>query len=177
MHYEVISKMGKHTRFPDITSLQAVLSADTNTLISRRIHVISIIKSESASEPASESASESESESASESASESESVNTHMDDWYFKPISESWYPESESRLAELSSEYRQMIQSNTPNHVWVFRNYNTKKMQNLNYKLHITKDIDIYEYRKQFDAISIEKVINHNDFMALLCESGNNSPL
>ena len=152
MRYEVISKMGKHTRFPDITSLQAVLSADTNTLISRRIHVISIIKSESASESA------------------SESVNTHMDDWYFKPISESWYPESESRLAELSSEYRQMIQSNTPNHVWVFRNYNSEKMQDINYKLHITKDMDIYEYSKQFDAISIEKVINHHDFMALLCE-------
>lgn len=165
MHYEVISKMGKHTRFPDITSLQAVLSADTNTLISRRIHVISIIKSESTSESASESASEST----------SESVNTHMDDWYFKPISESWYPESESRLAELSSEYRQMIQSNTPNHVWVFRNYNTKKMQDISYKLHITKDIDIYEYRKQFDAISIEKVINHHDFMALLCETGENT--
>jgi hypothetical protein len=169
MHYEVISKMGKHTRFPDITSLQAVLSADTNTLISRRIHVISIIRS------ASESASKSESESESESA--SESANTHMDDWYFKPISESWYPESESKLAELSSEYRQMIQSNTPNHVWVFRNYNSEKMQDINYKLHITKDIDIYEYRKQFDAISIEKVINHHDFMALLCESGNNSTL
>ena len=37
------------------------------------------------------------------------------------------------------------------------------------------KDIDIYEYRKQFDAISIEKVINHNDFMALLCETGENT--
>jgi len=153
MHYEVISKIGKHTRFSDITSLQAVLSADTNTLISRRIHVISIIKSESTSE----------------------SPNTRMDDWYFKPISESWYPESESKLAELSSEYRQMIQSNTPNHVWVLRNYNSEKMQDINYKLHITKDIDIYEYRKQFDAISIEKVINHLDFMTLLCESGENT--
>ena len=153
MHYEVINKMGKHTRFPDITSLQAVLSADTNTLISRSIHVISIIKSESTAE----------------------SANNQIDDWYFKPISESWYPESESRLAELSSEYRQMIQSNTPNHIWVFRNYNNDKMQELSYRLHITKDIDINEYRKLFDAISIEKVINHNDFMKLLCASGENT--
>ena len=79
VHYEVIDKLGQHTLYTDIASLQAILSADTNTLIARSIHVISIIKSESG--------------------------NNHVDvdDWYFKPISDSWYPESEIKLAGLSN--------------------------------------------------------------------------
>lgn len=162
VHYEVIDKLGQHKLYTDITSLQAILSAaDTNTLIARGIHVISIIKSESG--------------------------NNHVDvdDWYFKPISDSWYPESEIKLAGLSNEYHQMLSSNTPNHtpgnipshVWVLRHYNSEKMQEINYKLHISKDIDINEYRKQFDAISIAKVINHQDLMTLLTDSHSNTPL
>jgi len=60
VHYEVIDKLGKHTHFPDTTSLQAILAADTNRLISAGIHVISIISSRNG--------------------------NNHVDDWYFKPI-------------------------------------------------------------------------------------------
>ena len=156
VHYEVIDKLGQHKLYTDIASLQAILSAaDTNTLIARGIHVISIIKSESG--------------------------NNNSDDWYFKPISDSWYPESEIKLAGLSNEYNQMLSSNTtgntPTHVWVLRHYNSEKMQEINYKLHISKDIDINEYRKQFDAISIAKVINHQDLMTLLTDSHSNTPL
>jgi len=60
VHYEVIDKLGKHTHFPDTTSLQAILAADTNRLISAGIHVISIISSRNG--------------------------NNHVDDLYFKPI-------------------------------------------------------------------------------------------
>ena len=102
--------------------------------------------------------------------------NNTVDDWYFKPISNSWYPESEQKLAKLSKEYQQMLSYNTPNHVWVLRNYNTQKIQELIYRLHIIKDIDINEYRTQFDTITIEKVINHKDFMTLLNDSHSNPP-
>jgi len=149
VHFEVINKLGKHTHFPDTTSLQAILTADTNTLIASGIHVISIISSRNG--------------------------NNHVDDWYFKPISESWYPESETKLAQLSNEYQQILLSNTPGHVWVLRNYNSEKMQELSYRLHITKDINIHEYRKHFEAISIEKTINHQDFVTLLSDSHSNA--
>ena len=166
VHYEVLDKQGQHTLYPDIASLQAILSAaDTNTLISLGFHVISIIKTKTKTEL--------------------ENNNVCVDDWYFKPISESWYPESESKLAGLSNEYQQMLSSNTrgntpiniPSHVWVLRHYNSEKMQDIAYKLHISKEIDINEYRKQFEAISIEKVINHQDLITLLTDSHSNTLL
>ena len=145
VHYEVINKIGTYARFPDTASLQDILMSDTNELISQGIHVISVIKSESGS--------------------------NQVDDWYFKPMRESWYPESERKLEELSSEYCQMLSFNPSGHVWVLRNYNSEKIPELSYKLHITKDIDINEYREQLETISIEKVINHQDLVALLSES------
>jgi len=184
MHYEIIDKQGQHTRCPDITNLQAILKvADTNTLISLGFHVISIIKTKTKIETKTEKEKEIETEIEIET--ECANNNVNVDDWYFKPINESWYPESERKLAELSSEYRQLLLSNItnhtpgniPNHVWVLRHYNSEKMQELAYKLHISKEIDINEYRKQFEAISIEKVINHQDLMALLTDSYNNIPL
>ena len=77
----------------------------------------------------------------------------------------------------LSSNTPNHTPGNIPNHVWVLRNYNSEKMQEINYKLHISKNIDINEYRKQFDAISIAKVINHQDLMTLLTDSHSNAPL
>ena len=145
IHYEVIDKRGTYTRFTDATHFQDILMSATDELITRSIYVISIIKSESGS--------------------------NHLDDWYFKPISESWNPESERKLKALSSEYRHMVLGNAPGHVWVLRHYNSEKIQELSYKLHITKDIDINEYREQLETISIEKVINHQDLVALLCVS------
>jgi len=70
-----------------------------------------------------------------------------------------------------------MVSSEPQGHVWVLRNYKTEKMQELSYRLHIIKDIDIHEYRRQFEAISIEKVINHQDFAALLYESYSNDTM
>jgi len=145
IHYEVIDKRGTYTRFPDAIHLQDILMSATDELIARGIYAISIIKSESGS--------------------------NQVDDWYFKPISESWNPESERKLEALSSEYRHMVLGNVPGHVWVLRHYNSEKIQELSYKLHITKDIDINEYREQLETISIEKVINHQDLVVLLCVS------
>jgi len=145
IHYEVIDKRGTYTRFSDAIHLQDILMSDTDELIARGIYAISIIKSESGS--------------------------NQVDDWYFKPISESWNPESERKLEELSSEYQHMVLGNVPGHVWVLRHYNSEKIQELSYKLHITKDIDINEYREQLETISIEKVINHQDLVVLLCVS------
>lgn len=139
VRFEMIDKYGKHTHIPDITSIQTILAADTNKLIARGMHLISIIHSEN-----------------------------DVDDWYFKPISESWYPESEHKLEALSSEYRQMKLSHTPGHVWVLRNNNSEKIQELSYRLHIIKDIDIHEYRRLFEAISIEKIINSNEEFVIL---------
>jgi hypothetical protein len=147
-YYEVIGKEGTRTRYADITGLLYILTSNTNELIAQGIHVISIIDSESGS--------------------------NQVDDWYFKPISESWNPESERKLEALSSEYQHMVLGNVPGHVWVLKHYNSEKIQELSYKLHITKDIDINEYREQLETISIEKVINHQDLVALLSESYSN---
>ena len=151
VHYEVVDKQGTRTRYTDITGLLAILTSDTNELIAQGIHVITIIDSESGS--------------------------NNIDNWYFKPISESWYPESESKLVELSSEYHQMVLGNVPEHVWVLRHYKSETIQELSYKLHITKDIDINEYREQLETISIVKVITHKDLATLLCVSLSTSPL
>jgi len=151
----MIDKYGKHTPIPDITSLQAILAADTNTLITRGMHLISIIHSENTRTDT--------------------IINYDVDDWYFKPISESWYSESENKLDALSSYYHQMKISNTPGHVWVLRNNNSEKIQELSYRLHIIKDIDINEYRKLFEAISIEKIINSNELATLLTDSSSNA--
>lgn len=155
VRYEMIDKYGKHTPIPDITSLQAILAADTNTLIARNMHLISIIHSENTRIDTIK--------------------NYYVDDWYFKPMSESWYPESENKLEALSSKYLQMKLSHTSGHMWVLRNNNSEKMQELSYRLHIIKDIDIHEYRKLFEDISIEKVINHQELSVLLSNSFSNS--
>lgn len=138
--YEMIDKYGKHTPIPYITSLQTILAEDTNTLIARRMHLISIIQSK----------------------------NGQTENWYFKPISETWYPESEATLEALSGEYRQMKLSRTLGHMWVLRNHKGEKMQEIDYKLHITKDISIQEYRQLFESLSIDKVINHQELYDLL---------
>jgi hypothetical protein len=145
IYYEVIDKHGIHTKFTDVNQLLALVKNNTNWLIASAIHVVSIIHSEN--------------------------ENNHIENWYFKTAFDSWNPESEMKLAQLSNEYKEIAATKTPGHIWVLRNFNTDKMQELSFRLHITKDLDISEYRKQFETTSIEKVFNHHDFIALLCDS------
>lgn len=149
-HIEIISKQGKVTKYYNLSTVLDIL-ADVKQILEMQIHVISIVEKD-ANDGSRESA-----------------------DWYLKTIDNEWYPESEARLKLLSSEYRAIVDNHVSGDipdgmVWVLRNYKTEAMQEIDYKLHITRDIDIYQYRRLFECNSIQRVIAHGDMMGILLE-------
>lgn len=154
-HIEIISKQGKVTKYYNLSTVLDIL-ADVKQIQEMQIHVISIVEKD-ANDGTKECA-----------------------DWYLKTIDDKWYPESEARLKSLSSEYRNMVDNHVScdipdiildSMVWVLRNYKTDTMQGLDYKLHITRDVDIHQYRRLFECNSIQRVISYGDMMGILLET------
>jgi hypothetical protein len=143
-HIEIIDKQGKITKYTDIQCVLNIL-ADAKLILQRQIHVISLVEKES---------------------NDGTRICT---DWYLKTIDEQWYPESEARIKSMSKEYCDMVNNHIlDDFVWVHQNYKQEDMQGIDFKLHITREIDIHQYRSLFESTSIRQVISHSTMQRIL---------
>ena len=92
--------------------------------------------------------------------------------WFYKSLARDWYLESEEKLCSMSDEYKQIYSENMEDkHVWVYRDLPANNLNEIEFKLHITRDLDIHQYRVKFESLSIQKVATHQEFLDML--SGN----
>ena len=97
--------------------------------------------------------------------------------WIYKSPSDKWYQETEEKIQKMSSTYREMIanqsrEAQAHSHVWILwgidLEMNFNALNELAYQLHITRDLNIDEYRVQFELLNIQKVISHQEILDML---------
>ena len=89
--------------------------------------------------------------------------------WFYKSLANDWYLESEDKLCELSTEYKNIYNSKlTDKNVWVYRELPAAELADIDFRLHITKDIDIHQYRVKFETLSIQSIATNQEFLDML---------
>jgi len=89
--------------------------------------------------------------------------------WFYKSLSQDWYSESEDILCELSEEYKNIYNLKLMDkNVWVSRELPHEKLADIDFRLHITKDLDIHQYRVLFESLSIKSVATNQEFLDML---------
>jgi hypothetical protein len=89
--------------------------------------------------------------------------------WFYKSLANEWYLESEEKLCEISDEYKNIYNSRlTDKNVWVCRELPGNELADIDFKLHITRDLDIHQYRVKFESLSIQSVSSNEDFLEML---------
>ncbi len=140
--YQIISNYGKTTFY---NKLEDILDILQNKNARKDIILVTIIKKNNG--------------------------NTITQYWYYKSVTQIWYPETENKIMELSGEYKEIYENkNIDKHVWILRYLTPEDVQSLSLKLHLFKEINSNQYCVLHESLSIQKIVNHDEFINILSD-------
>ena len=143
IRYQIIGEYGKATFY---NNLEDVLDILQNQNARKNIIIVAIIKKNDG--------------------------NTTEECWYYKSLERDWYLETEQKVIELSSEYKEIYENkNMDKHVWILRYLTPEDEQSLSVKMHLVKELDIIQYRVLHELLSIQKIVSHDDFINILSDN------